>query len=85
MDQHVYGDFHPLPTRHEIIEAFLPYVEQQLIQNVNLSSMTRHTLGLFQGQPGARAWRRYLSENTHRPGAGAEVIREALRRVPKVL
>ncbi|MGR6035656.1 MAG: tRNA dihydrouridine(20/20a) synthase DusA [Candidatus Nitrosoglobus sp.] len=85
IDQHFYGDFHPLLTRHEIIEAFLPYVEQQLIQNITLSSMTRHILGLFQGQPGSRAWRRYLSENAHRPGSGIEIIQEALRQVPKIL
>jgi tRNA-dihydrouridine synthase A len=39
-------------------------------------------LGLFRGQPGARAWRRHLSENAHRPGAGVEVIDRALRRLP---
>jgi tRNA-dihydrouridine synthase A len=85
IDQHFYGDFHPLLTRHEIIEAFLPYVEQQLIQNITLSSMTRHILGLFQGQPGSRAWRRCLSENAHRPRSGIEIIQEALRQVPKIL
>jgi tRNA-dihydrouridine synthase A len=85
VEQHFYGDFHPAPTRHEIVEAFLPYVEQQLAQNISLSSMTRHILGLFQGQPGARVWRRYLSEHAHQPGAGTEIIREALRRVPKIL
>jgi tRNA-dihydrouridine synthase A len=85
IDRHFYEDFHPLLTRHEIIETFLPYVEQQLIQNITLSSMTRHILGLFQGQPGSRAWRRYLSENAHRPGSGIEIIQEALRQVPKIL
>ncbi|ADE13553.1 TIM-barrel protein, yjbN family [Nitrosococcus halophilus Nc 4] len=83
VDRYFYGDFHPLPTRHGIMEAFLPYVEEQLAQGIYLSRITRHILGLFQGQPGARAWRRYLSENAHRPGAGIEVIREALRRVPQ--
>ncbi len=81
VDQRFYGDFRALPTRHEIIEAFLPYAAEQLARGVYLSRMTRHILGLFQGQPGARAWRRYLSENAHRPGAGIEIIREALQRV----
>jgi tRNA-dihydrouridine synthase A len=85
IDQHFYGDFHPLLTRHEIIEGFLPYMEQQLIQNISLSSMTRHILGIFQGQSGSRVWRRHLSENAHRSGSGTEIIREALRRVPKIL
>ncbi|QBQ54145.1 tRNA dihydrouridine(20/20a) synthase DusA [Nitrosococcus wardiae] len=83
LDRYFYGDFHPLSPRHGIMEAFLPYVEEQLAQGIYLSRITRHILGLFQGQPGARAWRRYLSENAHRPGAGIEVIREALRRVPQ--
>lgn len=82
-DRYFYKDFHPLPTRHGIIEAFLPYVEEQLAQGIYLSRITRHILGLFQGQAGARSWRRYLSENAHRSGAGVEVIREALRRVPQ--
>jgi tRNA-dihydrouridine synthase A len=46
-----------------------------------LHHLTRHVLGLFQGQPGARAWRRTLTEGSHRAGAGIEVIEQALRRV----
>lgn len=81
VDRCFYGDFHPLPTRYEIIDAFLPYMEQQLARGIRLSAMTRHILGLFQGQPGARIWRRYLSENAHRSGAGTKTVREALQRV----
>lgn len=83
VDRCFYGDSHAFPTRHEIIEALLPYVAEQLAQGIYLNRMTRHILGLFQGQPGARAWRRYLSENAHRTGAGVEIIREALQRVPR--
>jgi tRNA-dihydrouridine synthase A len=43
--------------------------------------MTRHILGLFQGIPGARAWRRHLSEHAHRRDAGVEVLEAALRQV----
>lgn len=82
VDSYFYGASRPALTRHEIIEAFLPYVERQLAQNVRLNQITRHILGLFHGQPGARAWRCYLSENAHRPGAGTEIIWEALRRMP---
>lgn len=81
VDPYFYGASRPALTQHEIIEAFLPYVERQLAQSVRLNQITRHTLGLFHGQPGARIWRRYLSENAHKPGAGVEVIREALRRM----
>ena len=69
-------------SRNAIIQAFLPYVENQLQQGTPLNSITRHILGLFQGIPGARAWRRFLSEHTHRRGAGVEVLEAALRQVP---
>jgi tRNA-dihydrouridine synthase A len=45
--------------------------------------MTRHVLGLFQGIPGARAWRRHLSEHAHRRGAGMDVLDAALRWIPE--
>lgn len=67
-----------LLTRPEIVEKFIPYVQQQLDNDIKLSSITRHILGLFQGQPGARLWRRYLSENAYRTGAGVDIIRQAL-------
>ena len=80
-DTRFYGAEH-VPTRLEVAEAMLPYVEAQLSQDAPLNSMTRHMLGLFAGQPGARAWRRHISENAHKPGAGAEVVSDALRWVP---
>ncbi len=80
-DVRFYGAEH-VPTRLEVAEAMLPYLEAQGSQGVPLNSMTRHMLGLFAGQPGARAWRRHISENVHKPGAGAEVVRDALRWVP---
>jgi tRNA-dihydrouridine synthase A len=82
VDRRFFADDHPVPTRHQVVEALLPYVSEQLEQGVPLQAMTRHILGLFQGCPGARAWRRHLSENAHRPGAGIEVIRAAAARVP---
>jgi len=71
-----------LPTRHAVIARLLPYVEEQLASGVRLHSITRHILGLFQGCPGARAWRRTLSEQAHRSDAGVEVIEQALTCVP---
>lgn len=73
------------PTRHDIVRRFLPYAERQLQTGTPLHCMTRHILGLFQGIPGARAWRRYLSEHVHRPNAGIEVLTDALQRVPESL
>ena len=72
-----------LPTRHAVIARLLPYVEEQLAAGVRLHSITRHITGLFQGCPGARAWRRTLSEQGHRPGAGVEVIEQALEDIFK--
>ena len=71
------------PGRHEIIELMIPYIERQLSAGAELKHITRHMLGLFAGQPGARAWRRHLSENAHPPGAGAEVLRDALAKLPQ--
>lgn len=70
------------PARRQIVEQMLPYVETNLDDGVPLSRMTRHMLGLFAGQPGARAWRRYISENAHRDGAGSEVLVNALNAMP---
>jgi len=67
-----------LLTREEVVEKYILYLVQQIKNNVKLSAMTRHILGLFQGQPGAKRWRRYLSENAYLPQAGVEVVRNAL-------
>jgi tRNA-dihydrouridine synthase A len=69
--------------REEVVEQFYPYIEWQLASGVPLKSITRHLFGLFAGQPGARAWRRYLSENAHHPGAGIEVLQQALEQIPR--
>ena len=53
----------PVRSRHDVIEAFAAYVEREIAAGTPLIAMTRHILGLFNGLPGARAWRRYLSEN----------------------
>jgi tRNA-dihydrouridine synthase A len=64
-----------------VLDALFPYIERRLAEGVPLNAMTRHLLGLFQGRPGAKAWRRHLSEHAHRPGAGIEVLREAAAKV----
>lgn len=83
VDPRFWDSARPMPNRHDVVRALLPYVDFQLRQGMPLHSMTRHLLGLFQSVPGARAWRRYLSENTHCPGAGTAVLEAALRQVPE--
>jgi tRNA-dihydrouridine synthase A len=68
----------PVADRAEAIAAYLPYVERELAAGEPLPRLVRHLLGLFHGEPGARAWRRVLSERARRPGAGLEVLQEAL-------
>ena len=63
------------------IRALFPYIEQQLSQGATLHHITRHTLGLFNGLPGARQFRRHLSEQATRKGAGIEVLEQALSRL----
>jgi tRNA-dihydrouridine synthase A len=81
-DQLLYGEPGEPPTRREVVESLIPYAERQLARGVPLARIARHLLGLVAACPGARAWRRILSERTHDPGAGAEVLRAALAAVP---
>jgi tRNA-dihydrouridine synthase A len=77
-DQTIFGQDNSVLSRHEVIEAMLPYIERRMQQGRPLKSITRHLLGVFQGEPGARRWRRHLSENAHLPGAGIHVLKDAL-------
>jgi tRNA-dihydrouridine synthase A len=72
------GGVRSLDEAEAHVRALLPYAVEQCAQGVPIKSIARHTLGLFNGLPGARAWRRHLSEAAHRPGAGPEVIEDAL-------
>jgi tRNA-dihydrouridine synthase A len=83
-ERRIWGEGAAPPSRAQVIERYLPYIEARLAEGARLHAMTRHILGLFQGLPGARAWRRYLSQNAHRPGAGPEVVRQALALVADV-
>jgi tRNA-dihydrouridine synthase A len=77
VDRRIYGDDHPVPSRHQVLERFLPYVESELAKGTRLQSLSRHILGLFHQVPGGRRWRRYLSENAFREGASVEVLQRA--------
>lgn len=81
-DQEIYGEKTPPFTRQEVLEAMYPYIEYWLQKGVKLNSMTRHFLELFAGQPGTKAWKRYISENAHLTNAGIEVLQQALKQVP---
>ena len=70
-------------SRHDVVRRYLGYVDQKRGEGVPLKSMTRHMLGLFNGCPGARAFRQHLSENAIDPLAGPEVIEAALSLVPE--
>ena len=70
----------PERARADLLQAYQPYVQAQLGQGLALKHMTRHILGLFHGQPGGRVFRQVLSEGAHRPGAGWELVEQALQR-----
>ena len=76
-DRCLYNDTTAPRGRAEVLQAFTHYAERQLARGVSLHHMTRHILGLFQGQAGARAWRRHLSEKAVGRDAGLEVLTEA--------
>ena len=80
-DSRLFGKADPVASRVEAVDAYRPYLESQLGKGTRLHDMTRHMLGLFTGQPGARLWRRILSEKAPKRGAGLEVIDEALAAV----
>ncbi|HRO11988.1 MAG TPA: tRNA dihydrouridine(20/20a) synthase DusA [Amaricoccus sp.] len=77
-DRRIFGAPGPDVTAEAAVTAMLPYIEAERSRGTPLNAITRHMLGAFQGRPGARAWRRQLSEEAHRPGAGPELVRAAL-------
>jgi tRNA-dihydrouridine synthase A len=70
-----------VPSRIAMLHRIYPYIEQQLGQGMPLTHMVRHIIGLFHGEPNARRWRRYLSENAYRQKADIEILYEAERLV----
>ena len=82
VDARLYGETGHVPTRRSVVLGVLPYLEALAQRGEPVSRLTRHLVNLFRSVPGARAWRRHLSEHAHRPGAGADVVADALRLVP---
>lgn len=77
IDGALFGSDDAPPSRLEVLDRCMPYVERHLRQGARLNQMTRHILGLFHGQPRARAFRRHLAERAHLDGAGVEVLQAA--------
>jgi tRNA-dihydrouridine synthase A len=78
VDRELFGETPPHPTMQDAFEAMMPYIERELARGVRLHSITRHFVGAFHGIPGARAFRRCLAERGVKPGAGIDVLRDAM-------
>jgi tRNA-dihydrouridine synthase A len=80
-DRRVFGAAGPDSTAEDAVQAMLPYIETHLSAGGRLHQITRHMLGLFAGRPGARAWRRILSEGATKHGAGPALVQAAVSQV----
>lgn len=83
-DVRVFGAKTSPRTAEDVVMLMLPYIEAHLVAGGRLGQITRHMLGVFQGRPGARLWRRHLSENAHTDGAGPQVVLDALAHVTRL-
>jgi tRNA-dihydrouridine synthase A len=79
VDNRIFGASYDPVSREQILMLLIPYIQQELKGEVRLNSITRHILGLFHGMPGARGWRRYLSDHVGKSGADENVLLEALK------
>ena len=77
-DRRIFGETSDATTAEAVVHEMLPYIDKHLSSGGRLGQVTKHMLGLFQGRPGARGWRRHLSENAHKPGADGETVLAAL-------
>jgi tRNA-dihydrouridine synthase A len=83
VDREVFGEAPPVADAFEAIEAYEPYVAARLAEGVRLHAMTRHMLGLFNGRPGARAYRRHLATEAVKPSADLRTLRDAVAHVAR--
>ena len=81
VDSRIFGETREIVDPLEVVERMKPYVSSELAKGVWLQNITRHMLGLFHGLPGGRLWRRVLSEEAPKPGAGIEVLEKAAKEV----
>jgi len=78
VDCELFGEAAPHRAMKDVFAAMIPYIERELAQGTRLHSIVRHFVGAFHGVPGARAFRRHLAENGVKPGAGVNVLRDAI-------
>ena len=84
VDKIIYGDdASTVLSRHQVVRSMFDYIETEMTKGANFWHVVRHMLGIFQGQPGARAYRRHLSENGHKKDAQISLLEEALVFVPE--
>jgi tRNA-dihydrouridine synthase A len=83
VDQEIFSSDSSIISQEEVLEQFIDYARQEIISGTALKHMSRHILGLFQGQPGAKQFRRYLSENSHKTSSGIEILEQAGRFIRK--
>lgn len=81
VDCQLFAGTEQIKSRHEVVMELIPYINQHLLKGGRLNHITRHILGLFHSVPGARAWRRILSENSPKKGADSTVVLQALRSI----
>lgn len=81
VDQHLFGSENPIPTREHILLAYINYCDKQILAGARLHHMSRHVLGLFQGQSGARAFRRTISENAYKDDANTDILKMAMSKL----
>ena len=82
-DNALFGQPNPLSSRRDVIDRMLPYIDRELAQGTRLHHITRHMLGLFNGMPGARRWRRHLSEQGCSPAAKATTLLQAVEQMDR--
>ena len=78
VDGALFGSADAVPSRRQVLEQLVPYIERHLRAGGRLNNIVRHILGLYHGRPRARAFRRHLSEQVPREGAGVDVLLEAI-------
>lgn len=84
-DSEIYSKESTPLNRHEVAQAMCSYIDYWTHKGFKANKITRHMLQLFAGQPGSRAWKQHLTDNSSRSGVGSEVIREALEALEKKL
>ena len=81
VDACFYNDDNPSKTRRQIIEAMIPYLESWMERDVYPNHIIRHMLNLFANRPGTKRWKRYISENGHKPRVGVRILSAAMKEI----